>query len=138
MKKRDHFKDFEVNVKVKISALWVALTLCYLYGDYFELYVPHKVEGLINRDNMLNTPVKLFAAALLLAIPAVMVFFSLVLKPVINRFLNIFLGIFYTLIMLLIAVTSVSAWYSFYVFLAVVESIFSFLVVWYAWKWPKE
>jgi hypothetical protein len=28
----------------------------YIYGDYFELYVPGKVEGLISGENLLNTP----------------------------------------------------------------------------------
>ena len=29
-------------------------------------------------------------------------------------------------------------WYSFYVFMPFSESIITFLIVWYAWKWPKE
>jgi len=35
------FEDIKVNIKIKLSALWASVTLCYLYGDYFELYVPH-------------------------------------------------------------------------------------------------
>lgn len=132
------FKDFEINPKIKLSALWAAVTLCYLYGDYFELYVPHKAEGLLNGDNLLNSPVKLFAAALLLAIPALMVFISIILKPRLNRFLNIFFGVIYSAIMILIAFTSLTEWRAFYVFLAITESIITILVVCYAWTWPKE
>lgn len=36
------FEDVPVNIKIKLSALWTAVTLCYLYGDFFELYVPKK------------------------------------------------------------------------------------------------
>ncbi|HNL65376.1 MAG TPA: DUF6326 family protein [Ferruginibacter sp.] len=131
-------EDMKLNVKIKLSALWTSVTLCYLYGDYFELYVPQKTQGLVTGANLLDTPFKLFAASVLLAIPALMVFLSVVLPPVINRRLNIFFGILFTGIMLLIAVTSLIPWRVFYVFLAVTESCLTALVVWYAWKWPKE
>jgi len=131
-------QDFTINVKIKLSSLWVAVTLCYLYGDYFELYLPKKVEGLISGVNLLNSPAKLFVASVLLAIPAVMVFFSLLLKPALSRLLNIVFVIFFSLIMVLIAVTSLTIWQIFYVFLAIVESIITSLIVWYAWSWPKN
>ncbi|ASK32257.1 hypothetical protein CEY12_20165 [Chryseobacterium sp. T16E-39] len=130
-------EDAPVNIKIKLAGLWTSVTLCYLYGDYFELYTPGKVHGLVEGTNLLDTPLKLFFAALLLSIPAVMVFLSLVLKPGINRILNISVGIFFTAIMVLIGVTSVSRWYGFYVFLAAVESIITLLIVWYSWKWKR-
>ncbi|MBK1895569.1 DUF6326 family protein [Chryseobacterium paridis] len=130
-------EDAPVNIKIKLAGLWTSVTLCYLYGDYFELYTPGKAAGLTNGTNLLDTPFKLFLASLLLAIPAVMVMFSLILKPSINRILNIIFGLFFTAIMLLIAVTSFSAWYAFYVFLAILESVITLLIVWYAWKWRR-
>jgi hypothetical protein len=132
------FKDFEINTKIKLSVLWATVTLCYLYGDYFELYVPHKVRGLISGNNLLNSPAKLFAATVLLAIPALMVFISIILKPQINRLLNIFFGTVYSAIMILIAFTSLTEWRAFYVFLAIVESIITILIICYAWTWPRE
>lgn len=131
-------KDFEIPTKIKLAALWTSVTLCYLYGDYFELYVPQKVEGLVSGENRLDSPTKLFVASVLLAIPAWMVFLSIILKPSINRGLNIILGIFFTAIMLLIAFTSVDPWRTFYVFLAITESVITSMIVWYAWKWPKQ
>lgn len=130
-------KDFEVNIKIKLAFLWTSVTLCYLYGDYFELYAPNKTAGLVSGDNLLNNPVKLFMAAFLLAIPAVMVFFSILLEPKINRFLNIFFGLFFTFIMVLIAFTSLTPWRTFYVFLALLESTITILIIIFAWKWPK-
>lgn len=133
-----NFEDIPVNIKIKLSALWTTVTLCYLYGDYFELYVPKKVEELMNGDNLLDSPMKLFGASVLLAIPAVMVCLSVLLKPVLNRWLNIIFGVFFTAIMVLIAFTSLTDWRIFYVFLAIVESIITSLIVWYAWKWPRQ
>lgn len=132
------YQDFPINIKLKLAALWTSVTLCYLYGDYFELYVPLKTKGLVDGVNMLDSPIKLFAASLLLAIPAVMVFLSVALKPSINRTLNIAFGFFYTAIMVLIAITSITPWRAFYVFLAVVESCLTAVITIYAWRWPRK
>jgi hypothetical protein len=137
MKKRE-LQDFKINIKLKLSALWATVTFCYLYGDYFELYVPKKVEGLINGDNMLDSPNKLFTAAFLLLIPSLMVFLSVILKPTINRILNIGLGLFYTLFVALVGVSSISEWRAFYVFYALIEVILTLTIVWYAWCWERE
>ena len=128
------YENLQVNIKIKLSALWTSVTLCYLYGDYF---VPNKTKGLVDGTNLLDSPMKLFSASVLLAIPALMVFLSIILKPKINRQLNIVFGIFYTAIMILIAITSITPWRTFYVFLAIVESVITSLIVFYAWKWPK-
>lgn len=130
-------QDFNINIKLKLAALWTSVTLCYLYGDYFELYVPQKTEGLVTGNNLLNSPLNLFLAAFALSIPAVMVCASLLLKPEISRWLNIIFGSFFTLVMLLIAFTSLEAWREFYVYLALVESILTTIIVWHAVKWPK-
>ncbi|NOT94282.1 DUF6326 family protein [Ferruginibacter sp.] len=138
MAKNNSLEDVKINIKIKLSALWASVTLCYLYGDYFELYVPGKVEGLLNGKNLLNNPTNLFAATLVLAIPALMVCLSVILKPAISKWLNIIVAIFFTAILVLIAFTSISPWRTFYVFLAIVESVITSLIVWYAFKWPKH
>lgn len=131
-------EEFKVNIRVKLAALWSAVTLCYLYGDYFELYVPNKTAGLLNGQNLLDSPAKLLLAAVMLAIPALMVYFSVVLKARWCQILNIAFGVFFTAIMVLIAVTSLTAWRAFYVFLAVVESILTTNIAVLAWQWPKQ
>ena len=127
-----------INIKIKLSALWTSLMFCYVYGDYFQLYVPGKVDGLISGDNMLDNPTKLLIASIVLVIPSTMIALSIFLKPKINRILNIIFGTIFTLMMLLIAVTSLTAWHSFYVLLAVLESLITIIIVWYAWNWPKK
>lgn len=131
------FEDFQINVKLKISALWVAVMFCYVYGDYIQLHVP----GVLARAMKLNTTatdtntqLELFAVALLMVIPSVMVFFTLVLKPKVNRWLNITLGISY--IFLLVSVNVNESW-AYYLFLTAMEIIISIIIVWYGWTWPK-
>lgn len=135
---KSSLEDFKINIKIKLSALWTTVTLCYLYGDYFELYVPGKVYGLISGENLLNTPINLFLATLVLAIPVLMVCLSIILKPLLNKWLNIVAGLFFTSIMVVIALASITPWRTFYLFLAIVESFITLIIVWYAFKWPKQ
>ncbi|MEQ8583979.1 MAG: DUF6326 family protein [Marinoscillum sp.] len=127
----------KVNIKIKLSALWTSVVFCYLYGDYFELYVPEKVDSLVTGANVLDSPSKLLMASIILAIPSLMVALSILLNPKVNRFLNVFFGTLFTLMMLLIGINSLTPWYGFYVFLAFLESFITILIVWFAWTWPK-
>jgi len=127
----------KVNIKIKLAALWTSVTLCYLYGDYFELYTPDKVNSLISGENNLDSPTKLLIASIILAISSVMVAASVILKPKLNRILNIIFGVLFTIMQIAIGIYTTHEWYLFYVFLAFLESSITALVVWYAWKWPK-
>lgn len=112
----------KVNIKIKLALLWSSVLFCYLYGDYFELYVPDKVNGMLTGDSMLDSPAKLLIASLVIAIPAVMVALSILLKPKISRFFNLLFGSLFTLMMLLIGINSLTPWYSFYVFFAFLKA----------------
>jgi hypothetical protein len=61
-----------------------------------------------------------------------MVFLSLTLKPKINRWVDIILGVLYTFVNIsnLIGETWV-----YYIFFGSVELVITFLIVRYAWKW---
>ncbi|GAA6171607.1 hypothetical protein NBRC116592_12770 [Colwellia sp. KU-HH00111] len=127
------FEDFQINVKLKISALWVAVMFCYVYGDYIEIYVPGVLAEAMLVKSTTETQLEFFAVALLMVIPSVMIFFTLVLKPIINRLLNIILPMFY--IILLVAVNLGGGWV-FYLFLTAIEIFISVAIAWYAWNWP--
>ena len=127
--------DIKLHVRFKLSALWTALMFCYIYGDYFGLYVPGQLQGMLGGAGPVG-PVSqgsLIGTALLLAVPGLMVFLSLALPPRLCRWLNIVLGLFYTAIMLL---TMPGAWW-FYITLGVIEVALSLWIVACAWRWPK-
>ena len=129
--------DIKVHVKIKISSLWVSVMLCYIYGDYFGLYKPGVLqEMLAGKMGPLGptTQLVLLGTSAMMALPSVMVFLSLVLKPRLNRWLNIILGAIYTVIIL---ITMPGEWV-FYIFLGVIEIALTTLIVWYAWKWPTQ
>ncbi len=127
----------KINIKLKLSALWTSLMFLYIYGDYFELYIPRKIEKLMTVAGVLNSPTKLFLASVLLAIPALMITVNVFVKPKISRWLNIIFGILLTIVVILVGTSSLYPWYSFYVFYAILEAVITSIIVWYAWKWPK-
>ena len=139
MKRSGKLQEGQIPVKGKLAALWTAVMFCYVYGDYFELYVPHKVQGLVTGDNMLDSPLKLFVASIVAVLPALMICGSVFLPARPNRVLNLVLGTGYTALMLLVGSLSLSVWRAFYVFLALLESVLTVLIVWQAWHWrPVE
>jgi hypothetical protein len=128
--------DIKVHVKLKISALWVSVMFCYIYADYFGLYVPGALQRMLEgRMGPLGPTTQgvLFGTSLMMAIPSVMVFLSLALKPTLNRWMNIILGVLYTLIIL------ITMWdWAFYIFYGIIEVVLTSLIIWYAWHWPKQ
>ena len=128
-------EDLKINVKIKLSALWASVMFCYIYADYFGLYEPGKLQGILNGEFFSVGPTTqnvLLGASLMLAIPSLMIFLSVSLPPVFNRWLNIVAGVAYTAIIL----KTMWGW-MFYVFYGVIEISLTSLVVWYAWRWPK-
>lgn len=129
-------EDIRIHVKLKISALWVSVMFCYIYADYFGLYVPGALQRMLEGKMGPLGPTTqgvLVGTSAMMAIPSVMVFLSVALKPRLNRWLNIIFGVLYTVIILI----TMWAW-AFYIFYGIIEVILTALIVWYAWKWPKQ
>jgi len=132
--------DFKIDVKFKLSALWAAVMFCYIYGDFFMLFVPGHIESLMKGNSGVGatTPVKLLTFAIMMTVPSLMVFLSMALRPTINRILNILFGILFTAIMVLITATSVGEWMIFYTYLGIIEIVLTSIIVWYAFTWPRN
>src|SRR5687768_9422088 len=93
-------EDVKLNVKMKLSALWIAMMLLYIYADILSLFRPGQIEEMIEgrMGPFPVTQLSLLTASILMIIPAVMVFLSLTLKPAFNRWTNIAVGVLYTLV----------------------------------------
>jgi len=119
-----------VDVRIILSALWVALMLTYLLGDVLRLFSGDFKAGEmggIQIPQALWLPIAIF-----MVIPVVMVFLSLTLKYPVNRWANIIVAIIFFGFNLIGLPTYPSAYDK---FLIVVGLGFNVLTVWYAWKW---
>ncbi|TAM26836.1 MAG: hypothetical protein EPN68_06725 [Rhodanobacter sp.] len=133
---RTALQDVKVHVRFKLAALWASVMSCYIYGDFLGLYRPGDVKGILNGQGLLGptSQASLLVVAILIAVPAVMIFLSLVLPPALSRWLNILVGAILTAIVL---VTIPGSW-AFYIFLSAIEVVLQSLAVWYAWRWPRH
>ena len=128
--------EYQVNIKIKLSAIWASVMSLYIYCDYFDLYIPGKLESMISGTALFGTINQeiLLSLSSILLVTSLMICFSILLPATINRVLNIIVGSIMTI--MLGYLTYVAGWY-FYKMYAAVEATLTLLIVWYAWKWPR-
>ncbi len=129
--------DVKIDVKIKLVALWVAVMFSYIYNDFFDLYKLGEMEHIIagNMGPFPTTQGSLLTAMILMTIPTLMIVLSLTLKAKANRWTNIVVGILYILITIS---NVVGETWAFYILGGIVQAVLTALIVWYAFKWPKQ
>jgi hypothetical protein len=132
-------EDPKINIKIKLAGLWASILFLFIYVDYFGLFIPGAMEkiiaGEVAHTGIQITQVFLLAVIILMMIPSLMIFLSLALPAKANRWTNIIVGIFN--IVVGVAGLIGETW-AYYIFATIVEVVLLLLIVWYAWKWPKQ
>ncbi len=130
------FEPSSVNVRIKISALWTSMLFVFAYVDLFSLYRPDlradleagEIGGFtVNQTFLLGTTAYV-------VIPSLMVFFTAILRPRVNRITNIALSTVYALT---IIAGALDEW-NYYILGSAIEVALLAAIVYYAWTWPKE
>jgi hypothetical protein len=129
------FEPANVNVRVKLCALWTSMLFVFAYVDLFSLYrrdfradlEAGEVGGFTVDEAFL------FGTTAYILIPSLMVFGAVVLRPRINRIANIGLAGVYALT---IVAGAIGEW-SYYVLGSAVEVALLATVVYHAWNWPQ-
>ncbi len=124
------------DVQIKLSALWVAVMLTYLLGDVLRIFSgDFKAGEMGSTGGMKLTQPMMLGIAVLMVIPIIMVFLTLVLGNPANRWANIIVAVFFFIFNLIGLPTYPSAYDK---FLIAVSLVFNALTVWYAWNWIPE
>jgi hypothetical protein len=129
-------EDVKVNVKLKLASLWTSLMFFIIYLDYFHLYMPGKINDILNGKVFIYDISQgfLLVALCMIGFPALMIFLSVALRPKVNRWINITIaGINIPLILYNLAG---EAWTHMIVG-AVIQVVLLCLIIRYAWKWPR-
>ncbi len=121
-----------VDVRIILSALWVAAMFLYQQGDVQRLYSGDFMPGETDLGKMMSPEMLWMISAITMTIPVVMIILSLTLNYPVNRWANIIVAIFFFVFNLIGLPTYPSAYDK---FLIVVGLVFNVLTVWYAWKW---
>lgn len=130
------FDPAHVNVRIKISALWTAMLFVFVYVDLFSFYRSDfrasveagEVGGFTVNQSFL------LATTIYVAIPALMVFGALVLRPGINRVVNIALAIVYAPTI----IAGAAGEWNYYLLGSAIEVAMLAAIVYHAWTWPKR
>jgi hypothetical protein len=130
-------EDIKVNVRLKLAAAWTSFMFLYIYVDYFHLYMPASIKDIISGIVFEFEITQLFLLLVLtsVTIPALMIYLSVALPAKISRWTNIIVATIYIPYTLINLVGE--AWIHM-IFGATVEVTLLLLVIWNAWKWPRQ
>ncbi|MFQ3174669.1 MAG: hypothetical protein ACI8W0_001793 [Flavobacterium sp.] len=132
--------NYNVNIKIKLAALWTALMFLYIYADFFQLMTPKKLEKMIGLQTPMGptSPEILVVFSVILIIPSLMIFLSVFLKTHFNKWLNISIAALYASMSILIIVSTLgSEWHTFYILFNLIEVFVFAMIIYQAWNWPK-
>ncbi len=136
MSAQNSLEDVKVNLKLKLAMLWTSFMFLYIYVDYFALYMPGKMDGILKGKVFVFEITQQFLLTTLVSvsIPALMIFLSVALPAKINRWTNGVVAVVYVPFTLfnLTGLTWMHMVYG-----AAVEILILCLIIRYAWKWPR-
>ncbi len=128
-----------VPVQAKLAAAWTSFMFLYIYVDFFNLYKPGVVDGILNgliwRFDISSTLLTIFLVSV--SIPALMVVLSMTLPARVNRATNLVVA------SLLIPYSAFNAagasweWVVFYGLSIGVEVLLLAFILRSAWTWPR-
>ena len=136
MTARTELEPCNMNVRIKISALWTSMLFVFAYVDLFSLYRSDFRADLEAGEvgGFTVDQAFLFGTTVYVVIPSLMLFCALILRPRVNRIANIALSVIYALT---IIAGAIGEW-SYYILGSVIEVALLVAIVYYAWTWPRE
>ena len=126
----------KIDIRLRLSALWIATLFVFAYVDLFSLYRPD-VRADLAKEKLAAFDINqtfLFGVTLYVIIPSLMVYLTLVMDRRLSRIVNITVAAVYGLTIL---GSAVGEW-SYFILGSVVEALLLAVVVHHAWTWPQH
>ena len=132
------YQDTKIDVKLVLSALWIAMLIMFAYVDIFGFFradiLRAALDGKVAAMGITIDQVFLVFTTVYVLIPTLMVFLSLVLRPRVNRIVNIVVALVYAVS--IIALCIGETWV-YYLLGSAVEVVLLVAIVRTAWTWPR-
>ena len=128
--------DVAIDVKYKLAALWISMLFLYAYGDIFGYFRTGFIDD-VRAGTVAGFQINQFylaGVAVYIALPSLMVFLSLALRPRANRWANIALSVVYIVTIL---ASCIGETWAYYFILSIAECVLLLLIIWHAWRWPR-
>ena len=124
------------DVKIKLAVLWLIFEVATLAFSLVWLMEPGVIDqfraGVVEGVEM--GPEMLMVLAIVFVVPLAMTFLSLTSKNPTNRWTNIILG----LVFIVLVIITGHYTYAHAILIMLSQLAALALIVWYAWKWPKQ
>ena len=130
-----------LDVRIILAVLWVARMLSGLQGDTMRLSDPVMLQSIITKTGAIVASSELFLVmSILFVVPILMSFLTLTLKYPAVCWANRVIGMFFAAFDLVFLVLALFVWRSpgYEIVWSIAYLVFTALVVWYAWKWPRQ
>jgi hypothetical protein len=137
MKEKPSLVERRVDTKLVIMAAWIAMMFLYIYCDFYSLFRPGEIAKISSgrMGFMAVSQMSLFAAALLIAVPSMMIFVSALASARLGRILNMAASALYFLVDIgnLIGET-----WGYYFLLGILEAGLVVLIFIVSLRWPRH
>jgi len=129
-----------MELKLKISILWIVSSLIGLSSGLLSFMEPGMITDLMDGEvaGMQITNEFLLVFAVMVLITVFMPFLTITLKDRMNRWINIILGIFFTAFSIIDLKDYITKQSGYAILLTIAGMVTTALIVWYAYKWPKQ
>jgi Sec-independent protein secretion pathway component TatC len=130
-------KILSIEMKAKLSALWIFVLLNIIFRDIHEIFRPGMLEemmtGVVNGNQI--TEGLMLIGGIMIEIPIVMVPFTWLLKDGLNRWANIVASAFTIVSVIFAGPADLDD-----MFFAAIEIVALVTITWFAWRWqvPKQ
>ncbi len=131
------YRDTPVDVKVVLSALWIAMLFVFAYVDIFGFFradvLDAALDGEVASTGFTVDQFFLTATLIYVVLPILMVVLSLVLPPHINRPTNIVVSLLY---LVTVVVSCIGEDWAYYFLGSAIEALLLVAIARVAWTWP--
>ncbi len=129
-------KDIKISTRQKLSTLWIGVMFFYVYADIKCLFETGMLEKIMagNIEGLIINQALLFYGAILMSIPVIMLFLSLILPYKICKYLNIIVAALHIPLAIAVLFVGTETW-SYYYYYTVLEIIVHILIIIHSVKW---
>jgi Sec-independent protein secretion pathway component TatC len=130
-----NIKTMGIDMKVLLSTLWIFVLLNVIFRDIHEFISPGFIQELMagTVNGIQISEELLFLGGIMVEVPIAMVLLSRILQYRVNRWANMIAGVFTILVVFSNVPTDFDD-----IFFEIIEVVSLLLIVWFAWKWPKQ
>ena len=131
-------QDAPIDVKLVLSALWIAMLFVFAYVDIFGFFradvLEAALDGEVAATGLAVNQAFLIATLVYILLPALMVILSLMLRPRLNRMLNLVVSVVYAVT---IIASCIGESWVYYLLGSLIEVALLGTIALTAWRWPR-